>query len=51
MGILNLTYLSNSTVYAYNNSNSLVNVYATLTDDMDNNITGQNISIYLMESL
>lgn len=45
MGILNLTYLNNSTVVASNRST--VTIYATLTDDMGNTVTGQNINFYI----
>ncbi|MBZ9570726.1 hypothetical protein KQY27_04090 [Methanobrevibacter sp. TMH8] len=45
MGVLNLTYLNNSTQYVKSGQNVLL--YATLTDDMGNTVTGQNISFYI----
>ncbi|MBZ9570947.1 hypothetical protein KQY27_05250 [Methanobrevibacter sp. TMH8] len=45
MGILNLTYLNNSTITVDKNSDVIL--YATLTDDMGNSVTGQNISFYV----
>nr|WP_255596581.1 Ig-like domain repeat protein [Methanobrevibacter sp. TMH8] len=45
IGVLNLTYLGNSTVKVSKGSN--VTVYATLTDDMGNTVTGQDISFYV----
>ncbi|MCL2115651.1 MAG: hypothetical protein FWH29_05465, partial [Methanobrevibacter sp.] len=45
IGILNLTYLNNQTIYT--TLGSMVNVFATLTDDMGNTVTGQNISFYI----
>ena len=45
MGILTLIYLSNSTVKTSKGSN--VTVYATLTDDMGNTVTEQDISFYI----
>jgi predicted outer membrane repeat protein len=45
MGILNLTYLNNETVIVDNGTVVLLN--ATLTDDMGNTVTGQNISFYV----
>lgn len=45
MSVLNLTYLNNSTITA--NNNTYVILYANLTDDMGNTITGQNISFYV----
>ncbi|MBZ9570587.1 hypothetical protein KQY27_03380 [Methanobrevibacter sp. TMH8] len=45
MGILNLTYLNNSTLAVLNGST--ITIYATLTDDMGNTVTGQNIRIYI----
>ena len=45
MGILNLTYLNNSTVTIKNNTSVILN--ATLTDDMGNLVTGQNISFFV----
>lgn len=45
MGILNLTYLNNSTQDVTIGQN--VSLFATLTDDMGNLITGQNISFYV----
>jgi uncharacterized protein DUF11/polymorphic membrane protein len=45
MGILNLTYLNNETIIVDNNTSVLLN--ATLTDDMGNTVTGQNISFYV----
>lgn len=45
IGILNLTYLNNSTLAVLNGST--ITIYATLTDDMGNTITGQEISFYV----
>ena len=45
MGKLNLIYLNNSTVDAENNT--LIDLFASLTDDMGNPITGGNISFYV----
>ncbi|OQD59288.1 hypothetical protein MBBAR_4c00130 [Methanobrevibacter arboriphilus JCM 13429 = DSM 1125] len=45
MSVLNLTYINNSTLIV--NNNTYLILYATLTDDMGNNITGQNISFYV----
>ncbi|WP_394325432.1 hypothetical protein [Methanobrevibacter arboriphilus] len=45
MGILNLTYLNNSTVTVKNNTYVILN--ATLTDDMGNLVTGGNISFFV----
>lgn len=45
MGILKLKYLNNSTIKV--NNKTKINIYATLTDDMGNSITGQNISFYV----
>lgn len=45
MGILNLTYLDNSTKAV--RDGQIVTLYANLTDDMGNTITGQNISFYV----
>ncbi|MDR2967583.1 MAG: hypothetical protein LBU74_06510 [Methanobacteriaceae archaeon] len=42
MGILNLTYLKNSTIKVV--KGQIVTLYATLTDDMGNTVTGQSIS-------
>ncbi|MCL2687405.1 MAG: hypothetical protein FWE58_02595 [Methanobrevibacter sp.] len=42
MGILNLTYLNNNTIKVVNGQN--ITLFATLTDDMGNTVTGQNIS-------
>ncbi|RBQ24481.1 hypothetical protein ALNOE001_01280 [Candidatus Methanobinarius endosymbioticus] len=49
MGILNLSYLDNVTVYV--GSISSIILYATLTDDMDNTVSGQNISFYINGTL
>jgi predicted outer membrane repeat protein len=45
MGVLNLTYLNNSTITVNNNTNVVLN--ATLTDDMGNLVTGQSISFFV----
>ncbi|MBZ9571168.1 hypothetical protein KQY27_06395, partial [Methanobrevibacter sp. TMH8] len=45
MGILNLTYLNNSTYDVVSGKN--VTIYATLVDDMNNPITGQSIRFYV----
>lgn len=45
IGILNLTYLDNSTHIVIFGEN--VTLYATLVDDMANPITGQNIIFYV----
>jgi len=45
MGILNLIYLNNSTHYVKVGQNVIL--YAILTDDMGNTVTGQNISFYV----
>jgi hypothetical protein len=42
MGVLNLTYINNSTKVVGRNQN--VTLFAYLTDDMGNTITGQNIT-------
>jgi len=42
MGVLNLTYLNNDTIKVVNGQN--ITLFATLTDDMGNTITGKNIS-------
>ncbi|MDR0913166.1 MAG: hypothetical protein LBM96_11310, partial [Methanobrevibacter sp.] len=48
MGVLNLTYLGNRTLKGSSNlTNSLI---ATLTDDMGNTITGQEISFNVTDS-
>jgi len=49
IGILNLTYLDNSTKRVYNGSN--VFLYAILVDNMGNTVTGQNVSFYLNGTL
>ena len=49
IGFLNLTFLNNSTIQVRNNT--LVTLYATLTDDMGNPITGGNINFYLDNNL
>ncbi|KZX17124.1 putative outer membrane protein pmp20 precursor [Methanobrevibacter cuticularis] len=49
MSVLNLTYLNNSTIIVDNNTYILLN--ATLTDDMGNTVTGQNISFYVNGTL
>ncbi len=48
MGILNLTYLSNMTVFV---DGSSVILYATLTDDMGNTVSGQRIYFYVNGTL
>ncbi|KZX15647.1 chlamydia polymorphic membrane protein [Methanobrevibacter cuticularis] len=45
LGILNLTFIDNSTK-TVKNGNTVI-LYASLTDDMGNTITGQNISFYV----
>ncbi len=45
MGILNLTYINNSTIAVLNGST--ITIYATLTDDMGNTVTGQDILFYV----
>jgi uncharacterized repeat protein (TIGR01451 family) len=45
MGILNLTYIDNTTKDVVNNTDFIL--YATLFDDMANPITGGNISFYV----
>ncbi|KZX14501.1 putative outer membrane protein pmp11 precursor [Methanobrevibacter cuticularis] len=45
IGVLNLTYLNNETVIIGNNTQTIL--FATLTDDMGNTVTGQNISFYV----
>ncbi|RBQ24290.1 hypothetical protein ALNOE001_03120 [Candidatus Methanobinarius endosymbioticus] len=45
MGILNLTYINNSTVNVTNGS--VIVLYFALTDDMGNPITGQNMIFYV----
>ncbi|WP_157082469.1 beta strand repeat-containing protein [Methanobrevibacter cuticularis] len=45
MGILNLTYIGNSTIHNIIGSNIIL--YANLTDDMGNPITGQEITFYV----
>lgn len=45
MGVLNLTYLKNSTINVVRGLN--VTLLATLTDDRGNTVTGQNISFYI----
>ena len=45
MGNLNLTYLNNSTLKILINNEMLL--FATLTDDMDNPVTGGNISFFV----
>jgi len=45
IGVLNLTYINNRTISVKNNTNVIV--YAYLTDDMGNTITGRNITFYL----
>jgi predicted outer membrane repeat protein len=45
IGILNLTFIDNSTMKTTKGSN--VTIYASLTDDMGNTITGQNITFYV----
>ncbi len=45
MGILNLTFIDNSTLFIRNNYTVII--YVTLTDDMGNPITGQNINFYM----
>ena len=45
MGVLNLTFMGNSTLTT--SKGSTVLLYATLTDDMGNTITGQDISFYV----
>jgi hypothetical protein len=42
MGVLNLTYINNATIQVNNDTWIMLN--ATLTDDMGNNVTWQNIS-------
>lgn len=44
MGILNLTYLSNKTINT--KKGATVVIYVTLTDDMGNTITGEDIFFY-----
>ncbi|MCE7699725.1 MAG: Ig-like domain repeat protein, partial [Methanobacterium paludis] len=44
-GVLNLTYLNNQTVPV--TTGQLVQLVATLTDDMGNNVTGQTITFYV----
>ncbi|MBZ9570361.1 hypothetical protein KQY27_02230 [Methanobrevibacter sp. TMH8] len=48
MGILNLKYLNNSNIIV--NNNSQITLYATLTDDMGNPVTGQTVS-FLIDGL
>ncbi|OQD58824.1 adhesin-like protein [Methanobrevibacter arboriphilus JCM 13429 = DSM 1125] len=45
MGVLNLTFINNSTWIVKNGST--ITLFATLTDDMGNTVTGQNISFYI----
>jgi len=45
MGVLNLTFINNSTLIVRNGST--ITIYATLLDDMGNTVTAQNISFYL----
>lgn len=45
IGTLTLIYLSNSTITT--SKGFLVTLYATLTDDMGNTVTGQDISFYV----
>lgn len=40
IGVLNLTFIDNCTAYP---SSDVVSIFAILTDDMSNHITGQNI--------
>jgi hypothetical protein len=49
MGVLNLTYLGNATVKV--DTNTIIILNATLTDDMGNPITGQNVNFYVDEIL
>ena len=42
IGILNLTFLNNTTIPVRRNHN--ITLFATLTDDMGNTVTGQNIN-------
>lgn len=45
MGILNLKYLNNSSITV--NNNTQITLYATLTDDMGNPITGQVVTFFI----
>ncbi|RBQ24119.1 hypothetical protein ALNOE001_05060 [Candidatus Methanobinarius endosymbioticus] len=45
MGVLNLTFIANSTWLV--NKGSTIILYAKLLDDMGNTVTGQNISFYI----
>ncbi|MGL6298876.1 MAG: hypothetical protein ACRC1M_06910 [Methanobacteriaceae archaeon] len=45
MGVLNLTFLNNLTLKVENNTTVILN--ASLTDDMGNPVTGQNISFFV----
>ena len=49
MGVLNLTYINNSTYFVKKGEN--FTLFATLIDDMGNLITGQNISFYVNGTL
>ncbi|MBF4469554.1 MAG: hypothetical protein ISP01_09140 [Methanobrevibacter arboriphilus] len=49
LGVLNLSYLNNQTIKVSNNT--FVDIFATLTDDMNNPITGLNITFYLNSTL
>ncbi|MDR2966612.1 MAG: Ig-like domain repeat protein [Methanobacteriaceae archaeon] len=45
IGIVNLTYLNNTTIKCYYGENVILFIF--LTDDMGNTITGQNISFFV----
>ncbi len=51
MGVLNLTYLENATITINVTTGTIVILNATLTDDMGNPITGQNITFYVNGTL
>ena len=49
MGILKLTFLNNSTIKV--GKNKIITLFATLTDDMGNTVTGGNIDFLINEEI